>query len=61
MTIHNFRWLYDILHHLEEYSACLVNFRYKVVYIFSRLQTILNVYLQIYSCFIKIQNKWVKD
>ena len=49
MTIYNFRCLYDILHHLEEYSACLVNFRYKVVYIFSRLQTILDVYLQIYS------------
>ena len=56
MTINNLRCLFDIVHHLEEHSVCLVNFRYKVVYIFSRLQTILDVYLQIYSCFIKIQN-----
>ena len=41
--------LYDILHHLEEHSIRLANFRYIVV-------LILDVYLQIYSCFIKIQN-----
>ena len=56
MTTYDFRCLHVILHHLEEYPACLVNFRYKVVYIFWRLYTILDVYLQIYSYFIKIQN-----
>ena len=34
MTIYNFRYLYDILHHLEKHSVCLGNLRYKVVYIF---------------------------
>ena len=37
MTVYNFRCLYDILHHLEEHSARLINFRYKVAYIFSQL------------------------
>ena len=51
MTIYNFICLYNILRHLEEHSARLVNFRYIVVYIFYRLQSILDVYLEIYSCF----------
>ena len=37
ITIYNFTCLCDILQHLEEHSERLVNFRYKVVYIFSRL------------------------
>ena len=56
MTIYNFRYLYDNLHHLEERFARLFNFKYKDVYLFSRLETFLDLYLQIYSYFIEIQN-----
>ena len=34
MTIHNFRCLYNILHHLEEHFTHFSNFRYIVVYIY---------------------------
>ena len=44
MTIYNFRFLYDILHNLEEHSACFVNFRYKVVYTFMISQILYAVF-----------------
>ena len=55
-TICNFRCLYNILYNLEEHCVLLTSFRYIFVYIFWWLQTILDVYLEIYSCFSKMQN-----